>query len=276
MLIPSEIEEYRDARWRREATRQITTAYELERFVEDVGFASCLTDSRRSGPSAYVAVCGRRDAVLPRHVQHDEEASLTWTLKDEVIARGRVYYAKLARGKATFVAPRLVPHFNAVWGMRRAEESRRLSRTAQALLRVLRREWDMATADLRVDAKVKDRATFNKALDELQAAMLVIPGAVYYQPKFTYVWSLAISRFPDQLRARVRREVALREIARAFLAGAGLTVPGELARVTGLSRPEAGLGNRALVAEGYALSPARGVYHLHRPAAPAATGADLT
>ena len=78
--------------------------------------------------------------------------------------------------------------------------------------------------------------------------------------------SLAISRFPDQLRTRVRREVALREIARAFLTGAGLTVPGELARVTGLSRPEAGLGNRALVAEGYALSPARGVYHLQPPA----------
>jgi hypothetical protein len=39
-------------------------------------------------------------------------------------------------------------------------------------------------------------------------------------------------------------------------------VPGELARVTGLSRPDAGLGNRALVAEGYATSPARGVYVL--------------
>ena len=52
----------------------------------------------------------------------------------------------------------------------------------------------------------------------------------------------------------------MREIARAFLTGAGLTVPGELARVTGLSRPEAGLGNRALVAEGFAVSPAQGVY----------------
>jgi hypothetical protein len=39
-----------------------------------------------------------------------------------------------------------------------------------------------------------------------------------------------------------------------------MTVPGELARVTGLSRVEAGLGNRALVAEGFATSPARGVY----------------
>jgi hypothetical protein len=82
-----------------------------------------------------------------------------------------------------------------------------------------------------------------------------------YQP-FTYVWTLAIGRFPDELRQRVNRDVALREIARCFLASAGMTVPGELARVTGLSRPEAGLGNRALVTEGFAASPSRGCYHL--------------
>jgi hypothetical protein len=39
-----------------------------------------------------------------------------------------------------------------------------------------------------------------------------------------------------------------------------MTIPGELARVTGLDRPEAGRGNRALVAEGAATMPARGVY----------------
>ena len=99
-------------------------------------------------------------------------------------------------------------------------------------------------------------------MDELQAAMIVIPIAAYYQPKFTYIWALGVGRFPDALRKRVSREAALREIARCFLAGAGMTVPGELARVTGLSRPEAGLGNRALVAEGFAAMPASGVYHL--------------
>ena len=56
--------------------------------------------------------------------------------------------------------------------------------------------------------------------------------------------------------------IALREIARCFLAGAGLTVPGELAKVTGLSRPDAGRGNRALVAEGYARMLAPGRYQL--------------
>jgi hypothetical protein len=260
--IPEDIEEFRDQRWGREDARRIESAFDAERFIERVGFAACMTDSRRPGPSLYVAVCGRRDAVMPRNVQKDPEASQTWLMKDEVVRRGKVYYAKLARGKATFIAPRIVPYFNAVWGMRRKDESGRLSRAAQAILRVLRREWEMASADLRDDSRVQDRPTFTRALDELQAAMLVVPSEVLYRPKFTYIWTLGLGRFPDELRVRVKRETALREIARCFLTTAGLTVPGELARVTGLSRVEAGLGNRALVKDGFAISPERGVYVL--------------
>jgi hypothetical protein len=259
-VIPSEIEEHRDQRWWREATRSIATPLDVERFVEHVGFASCLTDSRKPGPSLYVAVCGRRDAVLPRHVQKDPETSLTWQLKDEVLRRGKVYYGKLARGKSTFIALRMVPYFHAIWGLRRAEETRRLSRDARAILKVLRHEWEMGTADLREESGVKDRTTFTRALDELQGAMIVVPADVVYEPTFTYIWTLAVGRFPDALRRRVSRETALREIARCFLAGAGMTFPGELARVTGLSRPEAGLGNRALVAEGVAVMLSRGTY----------------
>lgn len=261
--LPADIEEYRDTRWWREPTRQIVTPLDAERFIEQVGFAACLTDSRRPGPSLYVAVCGRRDAVMPRNVQKDFEASLTWNLKDQLLRRGRVYYAKLCRGKATFIAPRMLPYFQALWGVKRADEPRRLGRDARAVLKVLRHEWEMGTADLRNDSGVTDRARFTRALDELQAAMLVIPGDVVYEP-FTYIWTLGIGRFPDVLRKRVSREVALREIARCFLSGAGLTIPGELARVTGLSRPEAGLGNRALVAEGYAAREGPGLYRLAR------------
>ena len=238
------------------------TAIEAERFVEQIGFAACLTDSRRPGPSLYVAVCGRRDAVMPRNVQKDPEASLTWVLKDEIVGRGKVYYAKLPRGKAMFIAARMIPYFHAIWGIRRSEEKGRLSRNAQAILRVLRREWEMSTWDLREDSGVKDRKAFTAALDELQAAMIVVPSQVFYQPKFTYIWTLGVGRFPEALRKRIARETGLREIARCFLAGAGLTVPGELARVTGLSRPEAGRGNRALVSEGYASMPAPGTYRL--------------
>jgi hypothetical protein len=197
---------------------------------------------------------------MPRNVQKDPESSLTWRIKDEVMRRGRVYYAKLSKGRATFIAPRLIPHFNALWGVPRRKESELLSKEARAILKVLRREWEMATADLREASGIADRASFTRVMDELQRTMKVVPGEVVYEPWFTYIWTLAEGRFPQELAVKVKREEALREVARAFLHGAGMTLRGELAKVTGLSRPDAGLGNRALVAEGYAERLDTGVY----------------
>ena len=262
LTFPPQIEEHRDRHWHREDALKIETAHDAERFIENVGFAACLTDSRQPGPSLYIAVCGRRDAVMPRNVQKDPESSQTWVLKDEIIRRGKVYYGKLARGKTMFLAPRMIPYFNTVWGIPKREEKKRLGQEALAILKVLRKEWEMATADLRQDSGIKDRKIFAKAIDELQAAMLVVPSEVIYQPKFTYIWTLAEGRFPTELAQTPDRSKALREIARCFLTGAGMTLPGELAKVTGLSRPEAGLGNRALVNEGYAISPKVGKYFL--------------
>ncbi|HEY0377400.1 MAG TPA: hypothetical protein VGC87_10635 [Pyrinomonadaceae bacterium] len=260
--LTEEIESFRDRAWRREPELRVEDAGGAEKFIEAVGFCATMTDARRPGPSLYVAVCGRRDAHTPRNVQKDPEASLAWTIKDEVLRRGRVYYAKLAKGRATFIAPRLVAHFNALWGVARRRESEVLSADARAVLKVLRREWEMATCDLREASGVKERARFTRSMDELQRAMKVIPGEVVYEPWFTYIWTLAEGRFSQELSAKVKREDALREIARAFLDGAGLTVRGELAKVTGLSRPDAGLGNRALVKEGYAERIAEGFYQL--------------
>ena len=48
----------------------------------------------------------------------------------------------------------------------------------------------MRTADLRDDSGIKDRAAFTEAMDELQAAMIVVPSEVCYQPRFTYLWTL--------------------------------------------------------------------------------------
>lgn len=260
--IAEEVEAYRDRAWRREPESRVEGAADAERLIEEVGFCAAMTDARRPGPSLYVAVCGRRDAHMPRNVQKDPESSATWLLKDELMRRGRVYYAKMAKSRTLFVAPRLIPHFNAVWGVTKRAEKGLLSEDARKVLRVLRREWEMATADLRREAGIADRARFTRALDELQLTMKVIPQEVLYEPWFTYIWALSEGRFARELGVKVKREEALREIARAFLKGAGVTYRGELARATGLSRPDAGLGNRALVREGFAVRLAEGVYRL--------------
>jgi len=260
--LPAGIEEFRDRNWRREGTSRIENAHQAEALIEKLGFLSCLTDSRQPGPSLYIAVCGRRDAVVPHNVQKDPESSHTWILKDELVRRGRVWYGKLARSRTMFIAPRMIPYFRAVWGVDRRREKARLSPASLAILKVLRKEWEMGTADLRKESGVTERKEFTRGIDELQATMIVIPSEVVYAPKFTYIWTLAEGRFPEEIAVRSDRNTAFREIARSFLTSAGMIRPGELARVSGLSRPEAGLGNRALVSEGFAVSPASGVYRL--------------
>ena len=266
--LPEQIELHRDRMWRRDEDLRIESAVDAERFIEDVGFANTLTDARRAGPSLYIAVCGRRDVGLPRNVQKDEETGLTWHLKDEVMRRGRVYYAKLAGGRSMFVAPALISHFAAIWMPRRTDEPLVLSDAAQRVLKVLRREHDLATSDLRAESRVTERAAFTRALDELQRRMKVIPQDVIYQP-FSYIWIPAEDRWPEELRkpsdttgVAARRKTALREIARAYLAGAGMSVLGETARASGLSRVEAGSGNHQLVDEGYAIRLRQGTYAL--------------
>ncbi len=258
--MPEEIEEYRDMMWRRDEEHCVKNVFDAEKFIEGVGFCYGLTDARTPAPSLYIAICGRRDAFMPRNVQKDPEASLAWVTKDEVMKRGRVYYAKLLKGKSIFVAPHLVPYFNVLLGVPKKEEKEKLSADAQAVLKALRKEWEMATSDLNKEAKLNDKKCLGKALDELQKKMKVVPAEALYEPWFTYIWTLSEARFGDELKKKVSREDALKEIARAFLNGAGMSLRGELAKITGLSRVDAGKGNHGLVKEGFAERLSVGVY----------------
>lgn len=257
-----EVENFRDRKWRREETLKIETALQVEQMVEELGFCLALTDARTNLPSVYIAVCGRRDAYAPKNVQKDYEMSLAWTLKDEVMMRGKIYYSKLCKGRAMFVAPRLLPYFNAVWGVPPDREEKDLSGSANKILKVLREEWEMGTADLRLETGITSRARLTKALDKLQRALKVVPQEVLYQPRFTYIWTLAEARFPQELSRKVARQEAVRELARAFLEICGTTALGEFARAFGLTRKEAGRANHQLVNEGFAERLATGIYRL--------------
>ncbi len=260
--LPEEIEQYRDRKWHREDSLKVDSAEEVEAMVEELGFCLGLTDARKMMPSVYIAVCGRRDAHMPRNVQKDFEASRAWVLKDEVIARGKLYYAKLIKGKSWFLAPRMIPIFNAIWGCSRKGESGILSKNAQLVLKVLRKEWEMATADLREECGFKDKKDLTNAIDELQKRMKVVPQEVLYVPKFTYIWTLAEVRFPAELKVKMKREDAVRELARTYLQMSGMTLLGELSGKFGFQRWESGKANHELVDEGFATRLERGVYQL--------------
>jgi hypothetical protein len=260
--LPEEIELYRDRKWRREESLKIDTADEVEAMVDELGFCLGMTDIRKALPSVYIAVCGRRDAHMPRNVQKDYEASRAWVLKDEVIARGKVYYAKLIKGKSWFLAPRMIPVFNSIWGCSRKGESGILSKNAQLVLKVLRKEWEMATSDLRAECGFKDKKDLTNAMDELQKRMKIVPQEAIYVPKFTYIWTLAEARFPEEMKVKMPRDKAVKELARTYLQMSGMTLLGELSGKFGFYRWESGRANHQLVDEGFAERRATGVYQL--------------
>ncbi len=260
--LPEEIEQYRDRKWHREESLKVDTAEQVEAMVEDLGFCLGMTDIRKELPSVYIAVCGRRDAHMPPTVQKDYEASRAWVLKDEVVARGKVYYGKLVKGNSWFLAPRMIPVFNSIWGCTRKEEKETLSANAQKVLKVLRKEWEMATADLRSECGFENKADLTKAIDELQKHMKVVPQEVLYVPKFTYIWTLAEARFPDELAIKMPRDEAVSELARTFLTVNGMTLLGDLSKKFGFYRWESGRANHQLVDEGFAERLTTGIYKL--------------
>ncbi len=259
--LPEEIEIYRDRKWHRDESLKVDTPEQVETMVEDLGMCLGMTDVRKGLPSVYIAVCGRRDAHMPRNVQKDYEASRAWVLKDEVVVRGKVYYGKLVKGRSWFLAPRMIPVFNTIWGCSRKGEAGVLSKDARTVLKVLRKEWEMATADLRSETGLS-RPELTKAIDELQRRMKVVPQEVVYVPKFTYIWTLAEARFPDELSTTMKREAAVRELARCYLQMSGMTLLGELSGKFGFYRWESGQANHELVDEGFAERIATGVYKL--------------
>ncbi|MER3431306.1 MAG: hypothetical protein C4325_08235 [Blastocatellia bacterium] len=259
-MTPEKIEQYRDRLWRRDASLRLRTVEDLEAMVEDLGFCLAMTDERKKMPSVYIAVCGRRDAHLPRNVQKDEESRAAWILKDEAIARGRVYYAKLFKGHSMFVSRQLVPIFNSLWGCSRAGESGVLSATALRILAALRTEWELATADIFKVAGAQSKAELSKAMDELQKRMKIIPSEVAYVPKFTYIWTPSEIRFEEELKEKLPRDEAIYRLAKVYLRTFGMTLRGELAGRFGISRAEAGRSNQRLVREKLAENLDRGIY----------------
>ena len=81
-------------------------------------------------------------------------------------------------------------------------------------------------------------------------------------PKFTYIWTLAEARFPKELSKKMKREDAVRELARAYLQMCGMTGLGELSGKFGFYRWESGKANHELVDDGFAERIETGVYRV--------------
>ena len=253
-----QIEARRDHSFRRLAARRVGGRLRALQFLDEVGLATLFAYRAVNLPCLWVAVCGRRDPDFPHHSHHDPEVGLAWRLKDALPAAGKVFYAKLYRGKPTFVAWDIFPAVHRLFGPQRDHvadyRAGLLSPAAKAILDTLHRAGACETAALKLGANLarpSQRRVFDTAMSELQQRLYIAMTEVRYDPSFTYVWDLVEVRAAAAVRAarRLSEAAAALALARRYVRAVVSATPNDLAMAVG-ARARAERALAQLVAEG--------------------------
>jgi hypothetical protein len=219
------LEQLRDRTFRRLPSLRVQGTLRALRFINEVGLASLFATRGINMPCLWQAVCGRREPQFPHHSHYDPEVGLAWDLKDRLPTEGKVFYAKLIRGKPTFVAWDVFPDVYRLFGPRhnflRQYRDGLLSPTAKAILDALHQKRPQDTLALKLAtnlARPRQRRMFDAAMGELQQKLYIAMREVRYDP-FTYVWDLIEARFPERVTVARRRRPreAARTLAHRYL-----------------------------------------------------------
>lgn len=236
-----DLERRRDRTLRRSPALRVSGPRRALRFLNEVGLASLYATRGLNLPCLWVAICGRRDPRLPHNTHHDPEVGLAWELKDALPAAGKVFYAKLIRGKPTFVAWDLFPAAYRLFGPEQdylsAYRAGLLSPTAKAILDALDRKRPQETFELKLAtnlARPSQRRVFDTAIAELQQRLYISMREVRYDP-FTYVWDLVAARFPERVKEAGRWQAAgaATRLTRRYLQAVVYATPNDVAAVVG-------------------------------------------
>lgn len=244
----AQLESFRDRSLRRLPGLRVQGPGRALRFINEVGAASLFATRGLHLPCLWQAVCGRREPRFPHHSHYDPEVGLAWDLKDRLPAEGKVFYAKLIRGRPTFVSWDLFPGLYRLFGPRKDFLSQYrdglLSPAAKAIIQALHQNRPQDTLGLKLATNLtrpSQRRVFDAAMAEVQQKLYVAMREVRYDP-FTYVWDLVEARFPDRVTAarRCTPRQAARVVAQRYLGAVAYASGAHLLSV---------LGSRALVTE---------------------------
>ncbi|MGH7843378.1 MAG: AlkZ-related protein [Candidatus Binataceae bacterium] len=236
------LERHRDHHFRRTPARRVTDERSALAFINASGFCAAFT-AGLGVPCLREAIEGRREPALPHHIQHDRAIMMTWRLKDELPARGAVYYGKVIAGRPGFVALELLPAFLRLrivaGGYRRLYSRGLLSHCAKLAMDTLSSNGPTETKALKISsgyAQAGRRAEFDRAIKELQEKFLAFKVEERYDP-FTYVWDTVEHRWAGALReARaLSPSAAADHLVRGYFAVAGFGHERAIARILGIT-----------------------------------------
>ncbi len=241
----------RERRMHRVPALRCKTDEDIRAFVDEVGIALLFPVQGIELPNVYQAVAGFEKPVTIKH--DDPTISLTWNTKDRALDKRWWYYGKLLRGKATLVSLDLLPSFYALsenYGelddYKQLYAEGKLGSDARAIYEALHNEGALHAIALKRASGFygeEKKARFDRALNELQKNLMVVPVGVAEAGawRYAFIYELLPRWLPDvptQARA-VSRAAARKTIAQRHLANMIVCPPKQLARLFGWTLAEA-------------------------------------
>lgn len=212
----------RQARWTLLPPNSVATFDQCIEAVDRLGFVWPFTPGTELLPAMFPALATD---------QEGQRWDWMWGWKDAAAATRRVYYGKVVGGKPTFVSREWLPVFYALTGntgdleddLAHVAESVRLQELAYKVCRYIREHGPTGTRTLiaqLTDGSRPMRSSLDKALDQLDTAMLIAKAGTEGGNSIANVWDLFANFHPEAVdlgTAIPTREAALRLMRHFFV-----------------------------------------------------------
>jgi hypothetical protein len=242
-LSHSQLDSYRTRTYRMLRRFRLQTRADALEFIDQRGFVTLWPIKGIELPSLWTATAGSR-SVAP---EHDDPGHVTWGWKDQLLDKRQCYYAKLLRGKATFVSLEQLPNFYALSAReadlddyRHAYRAGTLSYEALQIANALLRHGAMDTLQLRRKAGLSSpdsKYRFDRGLTELQKGLWILPIGVAEAGswRYAFIYELLDRWFPElaSQAGLLRLNTARQGLSVSYLRAVGAAEESEIQKVFG-------------------------------------------
>jgi len=245
-LTPAAVTRYRRALLR---PHRVRTRQGALRFINTLGFCFAFTGGPGNLPGLF-------DVLATRSI--DRMWSWAWQWKDEMATARRVHYGKVIRRKPSYIALTMLPAFYALSGNvgepddhMQAYREGRLSLLAKTLYEVILAQGPVSTWTLRRQfvpraprgehgesrARSDSGARFHRALDDLQARLLVAKVGEEEEWRNGFIWDAFHRWMPDVVRAagKITAEDAAARMLERYVRIVGVAAGSDIAGLFGWS-----------------------------------------
>jgi len=206
MISKQALSDYRKHTFRLVPGTHLTSMDEAVEYINQRGMIFFWPYKGIEFPSLWSAVAGNR----PVADAHDDPGHVTWGWKDTLLGKKRVYYGRVLKKRNSFISLDVLPYFYALspnYGSPEEDymidyEAGKLTAEARAVYEALLDNGPLDTVALRKAARLTSRTSdtpFNRALEELQVTMRVLPTGVAEAGAWNYafIYDLVPRHFPD-------------------------------------------------------------------------------